>query len=260
MNLVEIAHETVNICRDGKYGEYNISEAMKAAITGTQTFKPGQLANVQTQPTDTKIFITDEMTEAAGRRLGALGKRVAVLNFASARNPGGGFLRGAVAQEEDLARKSGLYLCLEPHKTYYAENRAQSSYLYTDHLIYSPSVPFIRTAEMQLAAPVLVDVITSPAPNAGEVLKHEPGSHKDLASTLVRRSRDIFAVAQLNQVDTLVLGAWGCGVFRNNPQDVTSAFKIWVKQFNIPNVVFAIWDKTPDNRLMKAFKSAFENS
>ena len=68
-----------------------------------------------------------------------------MLNFASARNPGGGFLRGAKAQEEDLCRCSGLYETLLECPTYYSVNRHQKSMMYTDHIIYSPKVVFFRT-------------------------------------------------------------------------------------------------------------------
>ncbi|MEO0601399.1 MAG: TIGR02452 family protein, partial [Myxococcota bacterium] len=73
-----------------------------------------------------------------------------LLNFASARNPGGGFINGARAQEEDIARASGLYPCLLQAPVYYDANRETRSLLYTDHLTYSPRVPFVRERNRRL--------------------------------------------------------------------------------------------------------------
>src|SRR6185312_12808515 len=94
---------------------------------------------------------------------------VVALNFASAKNPGGGFLGGAKAQEEDLCRCSALYTCQLTQSAYYEVNRATSSMLYTDNIIYSPDVPFFRDDRLQLLdEPFTVSIITAPAPNAGQ--------------------------------------------------------------------------------------------
>jgi len=69
------------------------------------------------------------------------------LNFASAKNPGGGFLGGGSAQEESLARSSGLFPCINQMQQMYETNRAYRSCLYTDHMIYSPRVPVFRDDE-----------------------------------------------------------------------------------------------------------------
>ncbi|MDE7477756.1 MAG: TIGR02452 family protein, partial [Lachnospiraceae bacterium] len=80
-------------------------------------------------------------TVDAIRKLANEGRNaIGVLNFASAKNPGGGFLNGAMAQEESLAASSTLYRTLTAHEEYYQSNRAQSSMMYTDHAIYSPAL------------------------------------------------------------------------------------------------------------------------
>ncbi|MFR3753045.1 MAG: TIGR02452 family protein [Enterocloster sp.] len=76
--------------------------------------------------------------------------RCAVLNFASAKNPGGGFINGAMAQEESLAASSCLYKTLTAHETYYRMNRACSTMIYTDHAIFSPDVVFFRDGRFGL--------------------------------------------------------------------------------------------------------------
>lgn len=97
------------------------------------------------------------------------------LNFASARHPGGGFLGGSQAQEESLARASGLSPCLNQFQEMYDTNQRFSSCLYTDHMIYAPDVPVFRDDDDRLLEePFLVSILTAPAVNAGAVRRNEP--------------------------------------------------------------------------------------
>src|SRR5262249_37135212 len=121
------------------------------------------------------IEVTGETTAQAARRLiqrdGVA--RVAALNFASAKNPGGGFLGGAKAQEEDLARASALYACLITQRAYSDWTRACGSMIYPDHIISSPGVPFFRDDRLDLLEdPFVCSILTAPAPNAGEAARH----------------------------------------------------------------------------------------
>jgi uncharacterized protein (TIGR02452 family) len=137
------------------------------------------------------IEVTDETTQAAARRLVVVESvlDLVLLNFASARNPGGGFLSGAKAQEEDLARCSGLYPCLLTQPGYYEENRANESALYTDNIIYSPNVPWFRTRSRDVPDTVfLASVITAPVPNAGVALQRDPTCGPDIEIALRRRA------------------------------------------------------------------------
>src|SRR5688572_20377738 len=123
----------------------------------------------------TTIEIVDATTQEAAHQW-AQGEGVALLNFASARNPGGGFLTGAVAQEEELCRCSGLYPTLLTQRSYYDLNRWEKTLLYSDTTIYSPRVPFMRVATKKplLEQPFFASVITAPAPNAGALARSEP--------------------------------------------------------------------------------------
>ena len=141
--------------------------------------------------------------------------RVLALNFASAKNPGGGFLKGSQAQEESLARASGLYACINPIQTGYEANRRNASCLYTDHMIYSPDVPVFRDDDdLLLDHPYLVSFLTAPAVNAGEVRLKEPGNVvPDRGGDAVGRMEKVLSLAVVHGHEVLVLGAWGCGVF-----------------------------------------------
>src|SRR5947199_268996 len=123
----------------------------------------------------TRIDVRNETTfQALARLAGSGGGHLACLNFASAKNPGGGFLNGSLAQEEALACASGLYPCLLKAPEYYESNRANRSALYLDLTRFRPLVPFFRNdGGALLEQPVLASVITTPAPNAGAIAQNE---------------------------------------------------------------------------------------
>src|SRR5215831_18780604 len=187
MSLAGVAKETLVIVARGSYrapsgAEVSVREAVDRAVQGTRLYGPEELDRLLEHTSTTMpvrgptIEVTPESTAQAGRRLAQAEALPAVvaLNFASAKNPGGGFLRGAKAQEEDLARCSALYTCQLEKRRYYDANRQCGTLLYTDHLIYSPRVPFFRDDALALIdEPFFVSVITSPAPNAGEVMRNE---------------------------------------------------------------------------------------
>jgi len=209
----------------------------------------------------TRIEVTAETTLTAAWRLSGDGEVPLALNFASAKNPGGGFLNGAQAQEEGLARSSGLYASLRAQRGFYDFHRQQRDLLYSDHMIYSPAVPVFRTdAGRLLEEPYPVAFLTSVAPNRGAI--REPEKAARIPAVLAERSRKVLAVAALHGHRRLVLGAWGCGVFRNDPREVAAAFAAhlgpggaWENVFE--HVVFAVYDNAKDAPRLTAFEEVF---
>lgn len=269
-----IAKATLAICEAGHYtapsgATVDISAQQEAAVAGTQLFRPAQLTALLDAPPTThggppRIEVTPEKTQVAAQRLayeGAPG--LLLLNFASARNPGGGFLGGATAQEEDVCRCSGLYPTLLTQPDYYATNRRHRSTLYTHHLIHSPGVPFFRVARSTLLErPFFASVITAPAPNAGAVLREDSDAGPAIDEALRRRAGYVLAVAQRTGAKTLVLGAWGCGVFMNEPAHVASAFGDWLESERFAGaferVVFAVLTANKrDIGNIEAFRAQF---
>jgi uncharacterized protein (TIGR02452 family) len=261
------ARQTVAILEAGHYRAssgktVNLAEAVKRAVAGTTLHEGGAGTTIPIAPgqSQTRLQVTDETTFAAVARLAAQpGGPIACLNFASAKNPGGGFLNGAQAQEECLARASGLYSCLLAKPAYYERNRANRSALYLDLIIYSPEVPFFRDdAGRLLEQPVSASIITAPAPNKGAVADNEPHNLPHVEPTLERRAAMILSVAASKGVKRLVLGAWGCGVFRNDPKVVSSIFAKLLQPGGrfagvFSEVVFAVYDRTEDQATYRAF-------
>ncbi len=189
--------------------------------------------------------------------------RMLALNFASAKNPGGGFLNGSQAQEESLARASGLYACIAPLQAMYEANRRSSSCLYTDHMIYSPDVPVFRDDDdLLLDEPYAVSFVTAPAVNAGVVREKEPGNVARIEPVMLARIEKVLALAVANGHDVLVLGAWGCGVFRNDPTQVAAGFARHLRDDGrfrsaFRKVVFAVLDRTPGRSVIGPFERHF---
>lgn len=204
-------------------------------------------------------------------------RHVAVLNFASATNPGGGVFRGSSAQEENLCRCSTLYPTLDQQRFwdgYYHFHRERGDVRYSDACIYTPDVVvFKRDAEFPELMPesdwFKVDVITCAAPN----LRHAPSNSynphagtwrpvddEELYRIHVSRGRRICEVAAANGADALVLGAFGCGAFRNDPRVVARAYKTVLRDMGpyfqqAEFAVFCVPGRESENYL--AFKKEF---
>jgi uncharacterized protein (TIGR02452 family) len=275
MSLRDVAQQTLSILQRGKY-EVNggsmveLEPAIRAAIAGTKVFTPSELADLlqgceaELSGTPQRVEVSAELTQAAARRLVLDEGRsdLVLLNFASARNVGGGFLNGAKAQEEDLARASALYHCLQAAPAYYEANRGCRHLVYTDHMIWSPSVPFFRVdARELLAHPFHAAVITAPAPNATALQRDWPGELSGFTyeDVLRRRAGMVLALAQKQGHRTLLLGAWGCGVFGNDPVLVADAFGRWLAHPRFlrafERIVFAVRD--PRRVTLEAFEQRF---
>ncbi|QDF07543.1 TIGR02452 family protein [Myxococcus xanthus] len=270
MSLKGIGQETVDIIERGQYLAPSgrcvpLGEAVERAVSGTELCRPGDFSRLSfpaaANPSAPRIEVTAEKTGAAARRLVEAGaSHVAALNFASAKNPGGGFLGGAKAQEEDLARCSALYPCLLTQREYYDVNRADRSPLYTDHLIYSPDVPFFRDEGLTLLEqPFQVSIITAPAPNAGVALSRDRDMGGRIRKVLEARALKVLRVAAHHGHRTLVLGAWGCGVFRNNPVEVAEVFALGLASLPgaFDHVVFAVYERGGDGPNLRAFQARF---
>lgn len=230
---VAIARATLAACDAGRYvnaGDevIELGPAIAAARRGTRSYDLATYPARGASPAGvaTRIEVTGESTIEAIRRLGAGGGHVACLNFASARRAGGGFLGGAQAQEEALARSSALYPCLLEAPDHYARHAAHASALYLDLAIWSPGVPFFRDDDGGwFDAPVACSVITCAAPNAGALRQHGRFDAAEVEATLRRRAQLVLAIARDHAVETLVLGAWGAGVFGNDPAVVARVFQ-----------------------------------
>ena len=164
--------------------------------------------------------------------------KTAVLNFASYKEPGGRIIDGSMAQEEALCHTSALYNVLKCLTSYYEWNRQHlNRALYLNRGIYSPEVPFVFGDSM-----IKCDVITVAAPNKNAAQKYCKVSDEENSLVLRGRIRFVLDIAETNQVDTLILGAYGCGVFGQDPTEVAEIFLELLEsgKYSFRKVVFPI--------------------
>lgn len=196
------------------------------------------------------------------------GQKVTVLNFASSTSPGGGVETGASAQEECLCRVSTLYPCLKAQaawEKFYGPHRAAPNPLHNDDIIYTQGVVVLKDDDYHpLPAPFRVDVITCAAPNLRDIPSNRYNRHdgdavhvspEKLLELHVKRARKILSAAAANGAEALILGAFGCGAFRNDPAVVAAAYQQALPQFlnHFKTIEFAVYFSPRDQRNYDAF-------
>ncbi|MBH1937934.1 TIGR02452 family protein [Streptomyces sp. AV19] len=269
-----IARETERIVAEGGYrtpggATADIAAAVAEARAGTRLYGPAPVAvpgqRAEEAAEATVFEVTAEGSLDAARRLAVAGPEqpVAVLDFASARNPGGGYLNGAQAQEEALCRGSALYACLREVPEFYAAHRADPSPFYSDRVVHAPGVPVFRDDRGTLLdTPYRAGFLAAAAPNAGVIARRTPEEVPRVAAALTSRAERVLQVAAAHGYRQLVLGAWGCGVFRNEPRDVAGAFADHLTGTGrfagrFGRVVFAVLDRRADSPTRAAFAERF---
>lgn len=211
-----------------------------------------------------KILVVPDSTFAAAQKNIRYGK-TAVLNFANPQYPGGGASKGAVAQEECLCRCSNLYLCLSApniFEDYYFYHKKYANHLFSDRLIYTKDVVVFKDeSEVPALLPrdewFFVDVITCAAPYIAKINI----DNASLKSLFKSRIKNIFEAAIDNKVEVIILGAFGCGAFKNPPEVVAEAFHEVIDENgyadNFKKIVFAIKCNPNNTKNLDVFQEEF---
>lgn len=182
-------------------------------------------------------------------------EHIAILNFASYKNPGGGFLSGCTAQEEWLCHYSYLFNILSKLSKYYEWNNAHlNKGMYTNRAVYTPNVRFFDSKGNSR----LADVITCAAPNKSLLFRYNAFSEEENNLVLENRINFIKLIAYLSnpKTENIILGAWGCGVFRQDPVLVCNLFTLAFLNSTYNTVIYAI----PDNKTYKIFLNTFNDN
>ena len=271
---IEIFKDTENLCKTNP----TLLKAWKSSSANQKLFlEKDTIAcekNLYGQPA--KIVVSKKRTFEAA--MGYAGKKVAVLNFASASNPGGGVVNGSSAQEECLCRCSTLYYNLTEDymwKNFYQPHRHAANPLHNDDLIYTPDVVIFKsdTAYPKLLPEnewMQVNVITCAAPNlrerpsnsynSGDGNNSVKISAKELEELHIKRGRKILEAAASYKNEIIILGAFGCGAFMNNPQVVANAYKQLVSEFqnSFETIEFAVYCSPYDESNFMVFDNTFK--
>ncbi len=255
---IKIYEQTVKMVTDGGYVDPNGNKVYfpdPKLVRDAAVFRTKTSPNYEDGQFKTGINVLNEDCLVVANWLWSKGLKPCVLNMASRRTPGGGVLNGAGAQEENLFRRTNLFRSLypfmenlareymvEPRKEQYPIDRFAGG-------IYSPTIVVFRGPESEgyplLANPFPVSVATVPAINRPDLT---PDGHltKEMEASYERKMETLFRLALAGGNDSLVLGAWGCGAFRNPPADIARIFHKMLNSYEFKNrfatVFFAILD------------------
>lgn len=198
---------------------------------------------------DTEVTVVDTDTVTAIQE--CTNTIPAVLNFASAKNPGGGYTNGRTAQEECLCRASTLYYVLDTQRGFYDHHKSMVDPMYSNIMVYSPDIMFFRDKNNDRVSPFTADVITAAAPNNSSMSLKQ----SDVYHVVKSRVSKILDITVKHGRKTLILGAWGCGVFKNDPNTIARAFKDSIDEVRRPidTIMFAI----PGGKNLTEFRSVF---
>lgn len=261
----QLGHETLAILKAGGYtapsgARVDLSADLDRCRQATVEYSPDAPLAIEIQRRHrTMITVENATALGVGRRLAQEGP-VAALNFASATHPGGGFLAGAQAQEESIARSSGLFHAIEGRRMYIF-HREHRDALYSDWVIYSPDVPVFRADDGQLLErPWKISILTCAAVNGGALQYDDPNRMEDIPAVMRQRTTRVLAVAAAHDVRQLILGAWGCGAFGLDVPMMADIFHAALAgpfEGVFETIVFAIADWSPERRFIGPFTARF---
>lgn len=272
-NNIRIFENTKALCgtHPALKASIEYSQVTQAMISEKQKLDMSDLSHYA-EPAN--IVVSKKRTYEAANVYTRQGLRTAILNFASASNPGGGVVNGSSAQEESLCRCSTLYFCLNTQEMwdrFYTPHRKERNSLHNDDCIYTPGVTVFKsdTDEPKLLperAWYKVDVLSSAAPN----LRPQPSnqmnpndgerrikiSDENLKALHYKRLHRILSIAAANNDQAIILGAFGCGAFMNNPEIVAAAAKETIREFMnaFKTIEFAVYCRQDDDTNYRCFQ------
>ena len=255
--------------------EAELQAAVKASIENTRLYMEGDTPTLpEPRAAKAKVLVNKHKTLEAALliRNKYPDARIAIHNFASATNPGGGVTRGSRAQEECLCRTTTLYPVLntdENWQRFYQFHRSRHDQRYTDACLYTPGIVAVKTDDdvpqrMNKQDWLKLDVLTCAAPNLrpypsnamnASPCKSIKMTDADLLQLHEHRARHLLSVAATNGADIVILGAFGCGAFQNKPETVAKAYAHvlpdFMHQFEV--IEFAIYCTSRDMNNYVAF-------
>ena len=268
---IEIFEDTEKLCK--------ANDTLKASIENSRENQKLILENnlisikendLNKYTTPAKVMVSQKRSFDAAKAYSD--KKVCVLNFASASNPGGGVTKGSTAQEECLCRCSTLYFSLNTKEMwdgFYSPHRNAGNPLHNDDIIYTPDVTVFKS---DTANPTLlpkkdwykVNVITCAAPNLRENPSNQMNkdgnkkaqlSEKELLELHEKRIKRILDVAVKEGNEVIILGAFGCGAFQNSPRIVARAAKNVIQDYlhAFQVIEFAVYCSCFDQSNYQAF-------
>ena len=246
MNLVNVLSDTLNAWENGYYecNSKKISLRLpKSTTESSVVFLPDKISEMYQKPLvfqkldehgiikcvrmDSFSCASNVYQELSNQKKSELDKKILVLNFANPIHPGGGVRRGAMAQEEDLCRRSSLLLSLENSaaRDYYEFNSKSDRFLSSDAMILTPKVEIVKDEDYTpLPETITISVITCAAPIFDKDYVDKNIGIKQYYNLFYKRIQSMLRVSAYCGYQNLILGAWGCGAFGNDAKIVSDLF------------------------------------
>lgn len=233
-----------------KQMEVKFGDEIKEVVGNSEIINgDDNINNTITKNHPNQILVNDDSVSACFKYKDGV---TCVLNFSSYKNPGGMFYEGSKAQEECLCHESYLYNVLKEIKDFYEWNKNNlNKALYKNRAIYSKDVRFVRGEKN-----VRVDVLTCASPNFKAANKYKNVTREENHEVLKNRIKFIKNICENNGVKTLILGAYGCGVFGQDAYEVALLFKTIFTNSEIENIYYAVPDKV-NSENYDAFNKVF---
>ena len=246
---IEIFEDTIQYCERNTRLLESIKQTRQNTLLYRKPLKECSEAHkTYEQPVNISVSTKRTLETAKQLHLRYKDKRIGILNFASASNPGGDVIRGNNAHEEILCRCSTLYPCLNTidlHQKYYDFHKQQRNQLYTDTCIITPGITVFKTTGQwpqmcQESEWFSIDVISCSAP---DLRKKDAAFNKyiyeddtliiygKIRKLLQHRIKGMLQAAVICNIDILVLEAFGCCTFFNSPYMVAEMYKEILKEF-----------------------------
>ena len=253
----DVMNDTMKLCEQNDSLKKSIDNSIKNEYVVYQS-EPFTAENAQSNP-EMKVLVSKKRTFEAAEAY--KGKKICCLDFANYYSAGGSpWFAGA--QEESMCRVSTLYPCLREQQQAFYEKHSHENVngeiddMGGDDLIYIPAVTVFKTDE---SIPKLkdedawfnTDVIVSAAPELFDDYDEE-----QYRKVMTERIRRILDLAAKEKVEVLILGAFGCGAFKNPPETVADIFAGLIKNYSFETVEFAVFCRS-DTKNYDVFESRF---
>ena len=237
--LADVFQQTIDIVQEGSYTSENGEEVElldnEPMLKGSRFYtKPLDASSVPTlsEECKTKIIVRNDDSIHCGHALQQEGYNPVVLNLASRRNPGGGVKNGSRAQEESLFRSTNLFLSMYRYAEYaedYGLEKSRFQYPMPVRFggIYVPKATVFRAGAKDdfalLDTPYYMSFVAVAAINHPELDANGNICQEDVNLTK-NKMRTMLRIGLLNEHDSIVLGAFGCGAFHNPPKHIARLF------------------------------------
>lgn len=252
--MVEIGNDTIKLSTAHYNPEHSERHNQKLDVSMIHKFYQNSCHDSQQSDSKAKIVVKNMDTLVLTEELVAQGHYPLVLNLASSFKPGGGFLSGAMAQEEELFRRTNYYMFLNSDNQRLFYPLSPNEVILTNRVMIIKDQNYTPLGDKSFMA----DFLAVAAPKNPGLNANGSYSDKEIYQAFRERIESIFQLAILNGNKYLVLGSLGCGAYRNPPEVVVKIFEKMIKKYstNFDGIYFGVlsWGNNQNYNIFKVLE------